>query len=80
MAPQKNDGLYISRWWIPILLGIIMAIGSSWAIIWSQAREALPRSEAATIYVPLDRYLRDQDEEIAWRIRIENKVDKLLNR
>ena len=83
----NSGGVYLHKWVLPILVGLLLVAGAAWTGVLVQARNALPRVEAAETYVSntdhhddmalirarLDRVQHNQE-------RMEDKIDKLLTR
>ena len=79
-ATINSGGIYLHKWVLPILVGLLLVAGAAWTGVLVQARNALPRVEAAETYVSNTDYYKDQQQLNNRLERIEDKIDKLLTR
>jgi len=71
-----ND--YLWKLW-PMLMLIILMVGG-WMTVRYQAQAALSREEALRTFVTIEQYNRQQDSLERRLIRIENKIDRVLEK
>ena len=74
------QGIYLHKWLVPILLGLFVAATAAWTGLLIQTSNALPRVEASVTYVSKVDYLSDMTRRELRLVRIEDKIDRLLNR
>ena len=75
-----NEGIYLHKWIVPILLALVLAFGAAWTSMLLQVSNSLPRVEAAVTYVSKADYATDREHLDARLVRIEEKLDKLLEK
>jgi len=71
-----NNGL---AKWVPVILLIVLMV-SAWMTVRYQAQAALSREEALKTFVTIEQYNRQQDSLERRLIRIENKIDRVLEK
>ena len=62
------------------MVGLAFAAIGGWASVWSQASSALPRVEAYQSYVSKADYAQDEANITARLERMENKLDRLIEK
>ncbi len=76
----NGDALKIKPWLLGLLLTLLLAAGSGWVTVASQARNSLSREEAYKSFVAKADYAEDQQEVCRRLVRIEDKLDRLAER
>ena len=77
---SNGNGITIPKWLLPIVLGLCITGAAAWAAVSYQAQSALPRIEAAQTYLTKADYASDRTDTKAWRTRVDDKLDRLLER
>ena len=80
LLANNGSGVTIPKWLLPIVLALFLTGAGAWTSVSFQAWSALPRLEAAQTYVSMQQYREDRKDDRAWQLRMETKVDKLLER